>query len=55
MEKDGAHTTQAFFYHSAEDSLFFPPRVGTQATHRTRKFQMPCPSRNFRQALVLMA
>jgi hypothetical protein len=55
MEKSGAHTTQAFFYHSAEDSLFSPPRVGTQATHRIRKFQIPRSNRNFRQALVLMA
>jgi hypothetical protein len=55
MEKEGAQTAQAFFYHSAEDSLFFPPRVGTGPTHRMRKFQFPRSSRNFRQALVLMA
>lgn len=55
MEKDGANTPRALFYHSAEDSFFSPPRVGTQPTHRTRKFQFPLASRNFRQALVLMA
>jgi len=55
MEKYGANDTWTLFYHSAEDSFFFPPRVGTEPTHRTRKFQFPLASRNFRQALVLMA
>ena len=55
MEKDGALNRQAFFYHSAEDSHFSPQRVGTEPTHRIRKFQIPRSSRNFRQALVLMA
>jgi hypothetical protein len=55
MENDGAQNPQALFYHSAEDSFFFPSRVGTEPTHRTRKFQFPRSSRNFRQALVLMA
>ena len=50
-----ARVQPALFCHSAKDSLFPPLRVGTQATHRTRKFQFRHAIRNFRQALVLMA
>src|SRR5688572_10409641 len=44
----------ALFCHRPEDSLLPPSRVGTQRTHRTRKFHARLLRGNFRQALVLM-